>query len=86
MIQSDVCFIGARPAGVTTSLVLSKMKNAHIILDAAIFPRDKVCGDGLDTTVMRVLNSIEPGTVEREILPNTNFIKSHSILTHFNKS
>lgn len=86
MIQSDVCIIGAGPAGAATSMALAKMKIHHIIVDAEIFPRDKVCGDGLDTTVLRVLNSIEPGFFENEILLNNNFIKSKSILIHFNET
>lgn len=86
MIQSQVCIIGAGPAGAATSLALAKMKIHHIIVDTAIFPRDKVCGDGLDTTVMRVLNSIEPGLVEKEILPNHNFNKSNSFLIHVDET
>ena len=86
MIQTDICIIGAGPAGVATSLTLSKMKIHHIILDAAIFPRDKICGDGLDTTVMRVLNSIEPGCVEKEILTNEHFTKGYSFLIHVSET
>ncbi len=85
MIESDICIIGAGPAGATTSFALSKMKISHMILDAAVFPRDKVCGDGLDTTVMRVLNSIETGCVEKEILGNDNFNKCYSLLIHVNE-
>lgn len=86
MIESDICIIGAGPAGAAASLTLSKMKIPHVIIDAAVFPRDKVCGDGLDTTVMRVLNSIESGSVKNEILNDPNFIKSDSFLFHINKS
>ncbi len=86
MITTDICIIGAGPAGAATSLTLSKMKIQHVIVDAAVFPRDKVCGDALDTTVMRVLNSIEPGCVEKEILSNNHFTKSHSFLVHVNET
>ena len=85
MIEASVCIIGAGPAGATTSMALSKMKIPHIIIDAAVFPRDKVCGDALDTTVMRVLNSIEPGIVNNEVLNDPNFVKSNSFLFHINE-
>ncbi len=85
MIETDICIIGAGPAGAATSLTLSKMKIPHVILDAAVFPRDKVCGDVLDTTTMRVLNSIEPGCVEKEILSNDNFKKSEFVVIHVNE-
>ncbi len=85
-IKTAICIIGAGPAGATTSLFLSKMKIPHVIIDAAEFPRDKVCGDGLDLKVMRVLNNLEPGLVEREILNNENFTQSNSVCIHINDS
>ncbi|MCX6211254.1 MAG: NAD(P)/FAD-dependent oxidoreductase [Bacteroidetes bacterium] len=84
-IKTAICIIGAGPAGATTSLFLSKMKIPHVIIDAAEFPRDKVCGDGLDLKVMRVLNNLEPGLVEREILNNENFTQSNSVCIHINE-
>jgi geranylgeranyl reductase family protein len=84
-IKTAICIIGAGPAGATTSLFLSKMNIPHVIIDAAEFPRDKVCGDGLDLKVMRVLNNLEPGLVEREILNNENFIQSNSVCIHINE-
>jgi len=52
IIKTAICIIGAGPAGAITSLFLSKMKIPHVIIDAAEFPRDKVCGDGLDLKVV----------------------------------
>ena len=86
MIKTNICIIGAGPAGATTSLFLSKMQIPHVILDAAVFPRDKVCGDGLDLKVMRVLNNLEEGFVERNILTNKNFTQSKSVLVHIAKN
>ena len=74
--RSDICIIGAGPAGATASLFLCKMKIPHTIIDAAVFPRDKVCGDALDLKVMRVLNQLEPGLVEREIFNDPEFLKA----------
>ncbi len=75
-LQTNICIIGAGPAGATTSLFLSKMKIAHTIIDAATFPRDKVCGDALDLKVFRVLNELDKDLVEREIMQDDNFVKA----------
>ena len=47
-IKTLICIIGAGPSGATCSIFLSKMGIAHVIVDAAVFPRDKICGDGID--------------------------------------
>lgn len=60
LIHTDILIIGAGPAGATCSLFLSKLKTPHLILEAAKFPRDKVCGDGLDLKVARVLRALDP--------------------------
>jgi len=85
-INTSICIIGAGPAGATTSLFLSKMHIPHVILDAAVFPRDKICGDALDLKVMRVLNNWQPGIVEGEILPNPNFSFTKGVLIHLNEN
>lgn len=73
-IKSDVCIIGAGPAGATTSLFLAQMGISHLILDAAVFPRDKVCGDGLDLKVVRVLRHLDPAIIEHELPENQFFM------------
>lgn len=73
ILKTDVLIIGAGPAGATTSLFLAKMGIPHLILDAAVFPRDKVCGDGLDLKVVRVLRHLDPNIVEHELPNNPNF-------------
>lgn len=76
ILQTDICIIGAGPSGAITSLFLSKMKIPHTLIDAEIFPRDKVCGDALDLKVMRVLNQLDPGLVEKEIFNDPFFSKA----------
>lgn len=44
--------IGAGPAGATTSLFLSKAGIEHLVIDKAVFPRDKICGDALSGKVV----------------------------------
>ena len=46
-----------------------------MIVDSAVFPRDKVCGDGLDLKVLRVLNQLDPA-LTTEILNDNNFAKA----------
>jgi len=75
--RSDVVIVGAGPSGATASLFLAKMGIAHTLLDAAVFPRDKVCGDGLDLKVLRVLRHLDPEIVEREIIENQNFTPNY---------
>lgn len=76
IIKTDICIIGAGPAGATSSLFLAKMGIPHLIVDAAVFPRDKVCGDGLDLKVVRVLRHLDPAIAERELFENPAFVPS----------
>ncbi len=85
MIKTDVCIVGAGPAGATASLFLAKMKIPHVIIDAETFPRDKVCGDALDVKAIRILNNLEPGLVEKEILNDKNFTKSRGIVINISE-
>lgn len=65
MIATKVCIIGAGPAGATAALQLAYMGIPCIIVDKAVFPRDKVCGDGLSGKVLTVLSRIDKGIGER---------------------
>ncbi|MDB5248866.1 MAG: hypothetical protein JWQ40_3260 [Segetibacter sp.] len=78
-ITTNICIVGAGPAGATTSIMLSKMGIAHTIVDAADFPRDKICGDGLDLNVMRVLNHIDPSITTHELPNHTGFQASYGM-------
>ncbi|WP_028295689.1 NAD(P)/FAD-dependent oxidoreductase [Olivibacter sitiensis] len=60
----EVLIIGCGPAGATASLALSKHNIAHVLLDKAVFPRDKVCGDSFSYKGISVLQQIDP-----ELLP-----------------
>jgi menaquinone-9 beta-reductase len=70
----DICIIGAGPSGATLSLFLAKKGIQHLIVDAAIFPRDKVCGDGLDLKVWRILNQLDPNISASEVYENNEFV------------
>ena len=76
IIKTNICIVGAGPAGATTSIVLGKMGIPHVIVDAADFPRDKICGDCLDLKVVRVLNQIDPAIVTNELTQQEYFAAS----------
>lgn len=46
-MKTEVCIIGAGPAGSTAALYLSKHGIRHVIIDKATFPRNVVCGEAL---------------------------------------
>jgi geranylgeranyl reductase family protein len=75
-IHTSICIVGAGPAGATTALFLAKAGVPHLIIDAATFPRDKVCGDGLDLKVMRVLNHLDPAILRTEMTEANGFSKA----------
>lgn len=77
-MDTDVCIIGAGPAGATLSHFLTKEKIDHVIIDKASFPRDKICGDGITVDVLNVLKRISPDMLERfsqesDMLPSWGF-------------
>jgi geranylgeranyl reductase family protein len=79
MLKTDICIIGAGPAGATASIFLCKMGIPHTIVDAATFPRDKICGDGLDLKVFRVMRHIDPDLTAKEIFGNEDFLQSWGV-------
>ncbi len=66
--NTKICIIGGGPSGAATSIFLAKQGIEHLLVEAARFPRDKICGDGLDLNVIRVLNQIDPQIVEKELV------------------
>lgn len=56
----DVVVIGAGPAGSTAAKNLAEGGRKVLLLDKATFPRDKPCGGGLPTRVLKRFPYIEP--------------------------
>ncbi len=61
----DVLVVGAGPAGVAAAIDLHRAGRDVLVVDKAIFPRDKCCGDGLTTLALRELEHLgfRPDTV-----------------------
>lgn len=64
-MPSKVLVIGAGPAGTACAATLKRHGHDVTVVDKAVFPRDKCCGDGLTTNGLRVLESLgfNPSTV-----------------------
>ncbi len=55
VLHSDVLVVGAGPAGSTAATLLARAGRSVTVIDKAVFPRDKCCGDGLTTLALREL-------------------------------
>lgn len=73
-LNTKVCIVGAGPGGCATALKLSYLGIPSILIDKAVFPRDKVCGDALSSKVTTLLNRLDPEILERfnESMPQSD--------------
>lgn len=56
----DTIIIGAGPAGTACGYLLKKRGVDCVVIDRAVFPRDKICGGGLTPRCYWLLNEIFP--------------------------
>jgi len=54
----DVLVVGAGPAGTASALTAHQRGLDVAVIDKAVFPRDKTCGDGLTTSALRLLERL----------------------------
>lgn len=64
-MHTDTCIIGAGPGGATAAITLARMGKPSVLVDKAIFPRDKICGDALSGKVVEVFRKLDPSLVDR---------------------
>ena len=57
-IMYDAVIVGAGPSGCTAALYAYRYGLKTLLLDKAVFPRDKVCGDALSGKSVRILNEL----------------------------
>jgi geranylgeranyl reductase family protein len=58
-LDTDVLIVGAGPAGTAAARVLAAAGRSVTVIDRAVFPRDKCCGDGLTTLALRELETLD---------------------------
>jgi geranylgeranyl reductase family protein len=65
VLAADVVVIGGGPAGAAAAISLARAGRDVTLVDRARFPRDKVCGDGITTGALRLLEQLglQPGRV-----------------------
>jgi menaquinone-9 beta-reductase len=65
VLSTEVVVIGGGPAGSAAAIRLARAERDVTLVDRARFPRDKVCGDGITTGALRLLEGLglEPGRV-----------------------
>ncbi len=56
--EFDVIVVGGGPGGSSTTAFLTKAGKKVLLLDKAIFPRDKICGDALSGKTIGVLKEL----------------------------
>ena len=64
-LSTEVLIVGGGPGGCIAALQLARLGVRPVLVEKAVFPRDKVCGDALSGKVMRVLERIDPALVDR---------------------
>lgn len=64
MKETQVCIVGAGPAGLSAAMNLNKLGIDCVLVDKSTFPRDKVCGECFDGHVFHVLRRLNPDYVE----------------------
>jgi geranylgeranyl reductase family protein len=76
----DTAVIGAGPAGTAAAIALARGGREVTLVDRATFPRDKVCGDGLTTGALRLLEGLglDPGAVASWQLVDDVVVRSPS--------
>lgn len=79
MKPTEIVIIGAGPAGCSTSLFLAKNKIPHTIIDKAVFPRDKVCGDALSGKVVYVMKQLNPEMIDGYNTNSNQFMPSWGV-------
>lgn len=67
--QTDVLVVGAGPAGSGAAAWAARHGLETLLVDAAVFPRDKTCGDGLTPRAIHELN----------LLGETAWVRGHHV-------
>ncbi|HWW93875.1 MAG TPA: FAD-dependent oxidoreductase, partial [Vicinamibacteria bacterium] len=66
----DAIVVGGGPAGSATALLLRQRGHSVLLIDAARFPRDKVCGEGVSPEAWRLLRELDADGAVRALGPH----------------
>ena len=77
--QWDVIVVGAGPAGATTAALLARQGRRVVLVDAARFPRQKVCGEYLSAAAWQLLERLELDVPRSLAMPLTSLQLSASV-------
>lgn len=69
MRDRDVVVVGGGPAGSAVATILARAGRDVLLLDAARFPRDKVCGEGVSPGAWPLLDRLEAAEDVRALAP-----------------
>ena len=70
MPDVDVLIVGAGPAGAVAATILARAGARVRLLDRAIFPRDKLCGDTINPGTVAILKRLQlAASLDRCSLP-----------------
>ncbi len=72
----DVIIVGGGPGGSSLAIRLAKLNRKVLLLDKAVFPRGKVCGDGLSGKTVGLLRELG---LEKEVAEKSSE-KIHGVL------
>ncbi len=77
---ADVLVIGGGPAGATAAILLARAGRSVMLVDRAVFPRNKCCGDGLTTLALRELEALgfQPAMVPNWLTVDEAWLRSPS--------
>ncbi len=87
--RTDVLIVGAGPAGSSTAIHLARAGHRVVMVDRAVFPRDKPCSEYTSPETLRHLDALGVlGTIERahtQTLAGTTVTGSrgHALTGHF---
>ena len=76
--EATIVIIGAGPAGLAASIQLSKQRIHHFVLDKAVFPRDKICGDALSGKVVQAIKGLNEQWLS-DLSMSEDFIGSYGV-------
>ena len=68
--STDVLVVGAGPAGSAAAAWAARAGHDVVLADAAVFPRDKTCGDGLTPRAIAELDLLGLGDWVRGLARN----------------